>query len=73
MEWVADRVDFEVPLFSGAVKVDDDFFVGQLELLESDVCAVSPRTAVVRIQCELGRNAVGCCRRHRDDRRMMLS
>lgn len=61
---VANRVDLEVPLLSGTVQIDDDFFVRQLELFESDVCAVGPWAEEVCVQCDLRRKAVGSCRGH---------
>jgi hypothetical protein len=38
----AARVDLEVPGLAGLGEVDDDLVVGELELVERDVCAVRP-------------------------------
>lgn len=47
------RVYFKVPWLTGLVEIDDDLFVLQPELLDHDVCAVSPRAAVVGVECDL--------------------
>ena len=43
------RIDFQVPLFSRALEVDDYFFVGQVEFFEGDMDAMGPWTAVVGV------------------------
>ena len=55
----AHRIDFQIPIFSRAVKVNDHFFVRKAELFDRDVGAVSPRAAVVGIEGDLGREAFG--------------
>lgn len=50
----ASRVDLQVLRCARGVKVDDDFFKGNLELLQDDVSPVCPWASVVGVQDELG-------------------
>lgn len=60
------RVDFKVPWLSRLLEVDDDFFIGEVELFEGDVGAVGVGAEVVGVEGYFGRHtgAVGlfdCC------------
>jgi len=48
------RIDFEVPRLSWLIQVYDDFLIWQPQLFEGDVRAMSPRTTVVRVECDFG-------------------
>lgn len=47
-------VDLEVPRLTRCVQVNNDFFIFQTKLLESNVSAVSPRAQVVGVEDDLG-------------------
>ena len=53
-------VDLEVPGFAGTVEGDDDFFVGYIKSMESDLGTLSPRTAVVGVEGYLGDVSLEC-------------
>ena len=54
------RFDVEVPLGPRGFEVDDDFFVGEVQLVEVDVGALGEGAAVVGVEGYLGGNVVGC-------------
>lgn len=47
-------VDLEVPGLTRHIQVNNDFFIFQAKLLESNVSTVSPRAQVVGVEDDLG-------------------
>ena len=58
--WVASyRVDLQIPILSRLVEVNDDFFVGDLQLGQKDVNSLSKGTGMVSVEGDLCGAAIG--------------
>ena len=53
------RVDFKIPRLARTAEVDNDLFIGELELFESDMGTVSPRTTVVGVESYFWGDPIG--------------
>lgn len=58
----ATRIDFEIPLVTGAVEWDDDFLVWKIELFQCDCSSVSPGTRMVSVECSNESSLHGPCK-----------
>lgn len=58
------RVDLQIPVLSGLLEVDEDFFIWKAEFFERDMCSVSPWTAMVRVQGYLRGETICSCRHY---------
>jgi hypothetical protein len=56
----AARVDLQVPLITGTVKVNNNFLELETELLQSNVCTMRPWAAVVGVESDLWAGHFDC-------------